>query len=95
MERVWKVFSDVERWPEWTEPGRSWTWVATSPGLRTTATHRLDAVDATTTLVEQTICQQRALARPVPWAFGRLTSRYLTMEANGLRDQSEKGGVPA
>lgn len=132
IERVWKVFSDVEGWPEWTmsvrsasagtdgvlrlgadvkivqpllstrtyevtafEPGRSWTWVAASPGLRTTATHRLDVIDATTTLVQQTIRHQGPLARPVALTFGQLTNRYLTMEADGLRERSESGGVPA
>lgn len=132
IERVWTVFSDVERWSEWTEavqsvatdndgvlrlgaafeiaqpllsttcyevtefdPGRSWTWVATSPGLRTTATHRLDVVDANTTRVQQAISHQGPFAIPVAWTFGRLTSHYLAMKANDLRDRSESEGVPA
>lgn len=77
------------------DSGRSWTWVAASPGLRTTAIHRLGVVNATSTLVEQTILHQGPFALPVALTFGRLISRYLAMKANGLRDRSEAEGVSA
>ncbi len=123
---VWAVYTDVERWPEWTrsvrsctyvrgsaivvgaqvrivqpkllpatwevtavEPGRSWTWDARSPGVRTSATHVLEAPDARTTRALLTITQQGALSAVIGRAYGRLTRSYLAMEAAGLQRQSE------
>ena len=123
---VWSVYSDVERWPEWTasvrtseyadgadlvvgarvridqpklptaqwevtavDPGRSWTWVAKGPGVRTTATHTLVAVDAGTTRVHQTIEQHGPLGVVIAKVYGRLTRDYLRMEAAGLKHRCE------
>ena len=122
---VWSVFSDVERWPTWTdsvksielidgplrvgaaarirqprlptvvwkvtelEPGRSWTWVATGPGSRTTATHVLTASGART-VAEQSIEQSGPLGRLAGLLWRKLTKRYMAMEAEGLKRRSEE-----
>ena len=123
---VWSIYSDVERWPEWTpsvrkseyvdgrnlvvgarvrieqpklpkaewevtsvDPGRSWTWVATGPGVRTTATHTLEPVDAGTTRVHQTIQQEGPLGAVIGRVYAKLTRDYLRMEAAGLKQRCE------
>ena len=70
------------------EPSRSFTWVATGPGVRTTARHRLKDLGGGTRVtlaVEQ--------AGPVGAVMGRfyrrLTDRYLTAEAEGIKARSE------
>jgi uncharacterized membrane protein len=126
VERVWDVFSDVERWPAWTasitsltliegsdvavgtrvrikqprfphlvwevtevEPGVSWTWVSTSPGARTAATHILSSRGPASTDVVQIIEQTGPLGVLVGRLTRRLTRRYLTMEAAGLKQRVE------
>jgi uncharacterized protein YndB with AHSA1/START domain len=125
-DRVWEVFTDVERWPEWTdsvrrarwvrggrvevgararieqphlppmvwevaavEPGVSWTWVARSPGVRTTAVHRLAVLPDGSTRVLQSIEQSGPLGAVVGRATGRLTRRYLATEGAGLKARCE------
>ena len=126
VERVWDVFSDVERWPAWTasvtsltliegsgvavgtrvrikqprfphlvwevtevEPGVSWTWVSTSPGARTAATHILSSRGPASTDVVQIIEQTGPLGVLDGRLTRRLTRRYLTMEAAGLKQRVE------
>ena len=126
-DRVWKVMTDIERWPEWTEtvtsatrldegplivgsrarleqpklppteyvvtellPGRSFTWVARSPGVRTTARHDLEMLPDGGTRVRLGVEQ----AGPLGTVMGRLffkglTDRYLAAEAAGLKARSE------
>jgi uncharacterized membrane protein len=128
---VWAVFTDVERWPEWTasvsdarfvrgddiavgaqvrikqprlvtavwevtavEPGESWTWVARSPGVRTTASHRIRPLDGGGTLVEQRIEHAGPLAGVVGRLTRGLTRRYLAMEGDGLRSRCESSRQP-
>ncbi len=123
---VWAVYSDVERWPEWTAsvsrvelvagdavavgarariaqpklpkaewevtdvaPGRSWTWVATAPGVRTTAIHTIEPVGPSRTRVHQTLIQRGLLGALVGRLYGRLTRRYLATEAQGLKQRCE------
>jgi uncharacterized membrane protein len=125
--RVWAVYSDVERWPEWTasvtsvelldpgplrvgsrarirqprlpvaewtvtdlDEGRSFTWVARGPGVRTTGTHLVerdgDRARATAVL------EQGGPLGPVVGLLTRgLTRRYLAMEAAGLKARAEAG----
>lgn len=70
-------------------PGESFTWVASAPGVRTTATHRVRP-DASGSVVTLMLDQ----AGPVGALFGRLTAgltrRYLAMEAAGLRARAEQ-----
>jgi uncharacterized membrane protein len=77
---------------EWTvteiDPGRSFTWVARGPGVRTTGTHLVepdgDAVRATA------ILDQGGLLGPVVGFLTRgLTKRYLAMEVAGLKARAE------
>jgi hypothetical protein len=132
IERVWDVFTDVERWPSWTasvtalelvagegiavgvqarikqprfpwmtwtvsevEPGRSWTWVARSPGATTTAHHHLEAIRDDTTRVVQTITQRGPLGRLVGRLTRGRTRRYLAMEGDGLKRRVEAGVTAA
>ncbi len=71
------------------EPGRSFTWKATGPGVRTTARHRLEDRGADGTRVTLAVEQ----AGPVGAVMGRfyrgLTDRYLTAEAAGIKARSE------
>lgn len=125
-DRVWSVYTDVTRWPEWTAsvssvervhgdavevgarvrirqprlpvavwevtevtPGRSWTWVARAPGVRTTASHTVEPLGPTRTRVRQTIDQDGGLGGLVGRLWARLTREYLAMEATGLKQRSE------
>ena len=126
-DRVWKVMTDVERWPEWTETvtsaarldegplvagsrarleqpklppteyvvtellgGRSFTWVARSPGVRTTARHDLEALPDGGAQVRLAVEQDGLLDRVMGRLFfRRLTDRYLAAEAAGLKARSE------
>lgn len=71
------------------EPGVAWTWQQRSPGARTFASH--DVVDQGhgRTLVRQRIDQRGPMGVIVALLSRRLTNRYLTMEAQGLKARSE------
>lgn len=71
------------------DPGRSWTWQATSPGAHTVATHHLTGSESTT-VARQSIEQGGPLGRFVGWLYRSLTARYLTLEAEGLKRRSEQ-----
>ena len=70
------------------EPGQSFTWVSTAPGLRVVARHSVQAVKGGTTA---TLLLD--LQGIVGGLFGRLTrninERYLGYEAKGLKARSE------
>lgn len=71
------------------EPGRSWTWVASAPGVRTTAIHRVEPLDDGSTRVTQTLIQEGALGWLIARVYAGLTRRYLRMEAEGLAARCE------
>ena len=82
---------------EWTvteiDPGRSFTWVARGPGVRTTGTHVVepegDGARATA------ILDQGSLLGPVVGLLTRgLTKRYLAMELAGLKARAEQPPPP-
>jgi len=77
---VWTVTS-------W-EPGRSWTWTATSPGARTEASHVLSP-SGSGTVAEQTIRSSGPVGRVAALLLRSLTRRYLSIEAAGLKRRSE------
>ncbi|MBW3606326.1 MAG: SRPBCC family protein [Actinobacteria bacterium] len=122
VERVWRVYTNVERWPLWMEsmdhvdvmdgraltlgsqvwikqprlpaatwevteldPGRSWTWIARSRGVTSTATHQLTAVDDVTTRVDTAIAFSGLTGALLGRMVSSRTREYLTLEAEGLR----------
>lgn len=71
-------------------PGRSFTWVATTPGVRTTARHAVEALPNGGAKVRLGVEQ----AGPLGLFIGRLffkglTDRYLATEAAGLKARCE------
>ena len=73
------------------DPGAGFTWVATGPGVRTTARHRIAATGSGSGSRVRLSVEQ---AGPVGTVMGRLffrrlTDRYLATEAAGLRARSE------
>jgi uncharacterized membrane protein len=79
------VIWEVTTW----EPGRSWTWTATSPGARTEASHVLTRV-GDTTVAEQTITPSGPIGRLAAFMWRSLTRRYLAIEAAGLKQRCEQ-----
>ncbi|TQL97231.1 hypothetical protein FB559_2809 [Actinoallomurus bryophytorum] len=73
------------------EPGVSFTWVSERGGVRTEAFHRL--VQGTDGLsVELGTAQTGPLAWLIGILYGRLTRRYIGMEAQGLKRFCESPG---
>lgn len=124
---VWNVFSDVQRWPEWTasvtslvgldeptlavgrrfaikqpgmaklvwrvtelDPGSSWTWVQRSPGVLVTARHHVIGQAGGRTLVRQELDQRGVLGGLVGRLMAKKTTRFLELEAQGLKARSEQ-----
>ncbi len=71
------------------EPNRSFSWTATGPGVRTTARHRLEQLGAGTTRVTLAVEQAGPLGTVMGRFYRRLTDRYLTAEAEGIKARSE------
>jgi uncharacterized membrane protein len=71
------------------EPGRSFTWVATGPGVRTTARHVLEVLDSSRTRVTLTVEQAGIVGSVVGRFYRGLTDRYLSTEAAGIKARSE------
>lgn len=124
-ETVWKLLTDVERWPEmtasidrvelldkpfavssrarvhqpkipaavWTvtelTEGEAFTWESRSPGVTTTGVHALTPTPDGVT-VRLTLDQKGPLASLFGLLTGRLTRRYVTMEADGLKAKAEQ-----
>ena len=84
------------RWTitEWS-PQRSFTWEARRPGVRTTATHRLEPAPEGGTNITLGITWTGLLAWLAKAAFGRLTRRYLAIEATSLAAEAQKQASPA
>lgn len=70
------------------DPGTSFTWRASSPGVRTSGTHRLTA-GAHGVRVTLGIDQTGALAGIVSLFSGGRTRRYVQIEADALKRRSE------
>lgn len=124
-EEVWRLFIDLERWPEMTrsmrevrrvdsgtlrvgseaivrqprlprtrwrvtelEPGHSFTWETTSPGVTTAGVHLVEA-DGQRAVITLTLRQHGPLARLTDAVTGRLAQTYLSMELEGFRLEAE------
>ncbi len=66
------------------DPGRSFTWQAEGAGVRSEASHEVRAMGAGTSEVRLTFDQAGPLSPMVGALLGRLTRRYVRMEAEGL-----------
>src|SRR5688500_18736533 len=86
---VWTVTS-------W-DPGRSFTWASSSPGVATEADHELAPAGGTGegdgggTTVTLRIRQKGLLAPLVHLLIGKRTRQYMGMEADGLKQRAESG----
>lgn len=74
------------------EPGRSFTWVATGPGVRTTARHDLEPLADGGTRVRLSVAQEGGLGSLMGRFYRGLTDRYLANEAQGLKARCEGTG---
>src|SRR3954452_5260935 len=71
------------------ESSRSFTWVAIGPGVRTTAPHLLEELDTGGTRVTLAVEQAGPVVVVMGQFYRRLTDRYLTAEAEGIKARSE------
>lgn len=69
------------------EPGRSFTWHSTAPGVLTRAEHVVTAADGTASTVRLVLDQTGPLAGLVAVVCGRLTRRFLATELATLRER--------
>ncbi|MFG1999624.1 SRPBCC family protein [Spirillospora sp. NPDC048911] len=69
------------------EPGRSFTWVARTPGMTTVASHEI--TPGTPVTVRLALAQTGPLAPLIALLAGRRSRRYVAMEAAGLKQKSE------
>jgi hypothetical protein len=82
---VWTVTEvEHERW---------WSWANRAPGARTVAAHQLTPLDDGRTRVDLWIDQRGVLGRPIGWIARRTTRRYLRMEAEGLKRNTEARAI--
>jgi len=73
------------------EPGRSFSWTASSPGVTTSADHRLEPLGTSTVAVRIAIRRSGPLAGLVDRLLAGMTRRYVGMEAEGLKRRCEGG----
>jgi hypothetical protein len=78
---VWRI-------TDW-QPGAGFTWVAERSPVPTRADHRIDPDGPDRSTVRLAFEQSGPLAPAVGLIAGRLTRRYIGMEAEGLRQRSE------
>jgi uncharacterized membrane protein len=127
--QVWRLWTDVLDWPQWTasvtsverldsgpfgvgskarvrqprlpaavwevtecDPDASFVWVATAPGVRTTAVHRVTPKEDGYATAYLSVEPSGPLAGLVNLLYGGLTRRYLSMEAEGIKKAAESGG---
>ena len=71
------------------EEGRGFSWVSTSPGLRGVGHHWIEPASKGCR-VTLGVDFRGPLAWPISLLYGRLTQRYIEMEAAGLKRRSER-----
>ncbi|MFI0444681.1 SRPBCC family protein [Actinomadura sp. 6N118] len=70
-------------------PGRSFTWMARTPGLTTVASHDITPNPNGTVNVRLSLDQTGPLAFLIALLAGRRSRRYVAMEAAGLKRKAE------
>lgn len=78
------------------EPGRSFSWTQKSPGMTSVGDHAAEPRTGGGTRVTLAVEQRGPLAPVFGLLTGRLTRRYVDMEARGLKARAEAaaGGSP-
>jgi uncharacterized protein YndB with AHSA1/START domain len=71
------------------DPGRSFTWVATGPGVTTTARHEVEGLPGGGSRVTLAVEQGGLLGSVMGRFYRGLTDRYLANEAAGLKSRCE------
>jgi hypothetical protein len=71
------------------QPGRSFTWVATGPGVLTTARHDAEPLPDGGTRVRLSVSQSGWLGSTMGRFYRGMTNRYLANEADGLKARCE------
>ena len=71
------------------QPARSFTWSATSPGIRVVADHRIEPQSDGSVTVTLSVEQTGLLAPVVGRIMGDLTRRYIATEAERLKGRCE------
>ena len=71
-------------------PGRSFTWEATGPGVRTIARHQIEPLGPDRSRVRLSVTQSGWLGSVMGRFYRGLTDRYLAAEAEGLRARCER-----
>jgi uncharacterized protein YndB with AHSA1/START domain len=71
------------------EPGRSFTWVTTGPGVKTTARHDVEPLPNGYSRVTLAVKQSGWLGSTMGRFYRGLTDRYLANEASGLKSRCE------
>lgn len=71
------------------EPGRSFEWQSAAPGLLSVGVHTVDATGDHTSRVTLSITWSGPLAPVIRLLFGKLSKRYVQMEAQGLKLRCE------
>jgi uncharacterized membrane protein len=79
---VWKV-TEIDS-------GSSWTWVQRSPGVNVSARHWVIPQPDGRTLVRQELEQRGMIGALVGRMMLKKTKRFLELEAQGLKNQSER-----
>lgn len=73
------------------EPGQNFTWATRSPGITIVGGHHVVSREDGHATVRLTVDQTGVLAPLVGLFAGRLTRRYVTLEAEGLKRRCESG----
>ncbi|RKS74858.1 polyketide cyclase/dehydrase/lipid transport protein [Actinomadura pelletieri DSM 43383] len=71
------------------EENKTFTWKSHAPGVTTTATHDIIPNPNGTASVRLTLSQKGPLAPILSLLTARLTRRYVTLEATGLKSKAE------
>ena len=73
------------------EPGRYFEWRSPAPGLLSVGGHRVDAAGDHASRVTLSLTWSGPLAPVMRLLFGKLSRRYVEMEAQGLKRRCETG----